>query len=51
MTIKDAIGMLQMIPTDVGENIYLGTWYKGIEEDLKEALDMAIAALEEEEKQ
>ena len=43
---KLAIDLLSMIEFEHAE-CCLNTWYKGIDDDMKEALDMAIEALEQ----
>ena len=49
MTREEAIQMLRLYEVnDVGEG-ELGTWYNGIDKDMREALDMAIMALKESE--
>lgn len=47
MTREEAIALLSMIEFDHAE-CCLNTWYKGIDDNMKEALDMAIKALEKE---
>lgn len=47
MTREVAIDLLSMIEFEHAE-CCLNTWYKGIDDDMKEALDMAIKALEQE---
>ena len=49
MTGEEAIVLLSMIEFDHAE-CCLNTWYKGIDDDMKEALEMAIKALEQEPK-
>lgn len=44
---KLAIDLLSMIEFEHAE-CCLNTWYKGIDDDMKEALDMAIKALKQE---
>lgn len=46
MTREEAIDLLSMIEFEQAE-CCLHTWYKSIDDDMKEALDMAIKALEQ----
>lgn len=46
MTREEAIAFLSMIEFEQAE-CCLNTWYKGIDDDMKEALDLAIKVLEQ----
>lgn len=48
MTREEAIDLLSMIEFVEPSECCLNTWYKGIDDDMKEAIEMAIKALEQE---
>lgn len=49
MTRKDAIDLLNMVKFESGV-YYFGTWYQGIDGDMKKAIVMSIKALKQMEK-
>ena len=46
MTNEDAIGLLNYIQVDEHGQLYMPTWYSGIDADIVIAIDMAIEAIE-----
>ena len=52
MTYKSAAGLLEwLIVTDQGLTLMSPIWYKGLEDDIKTAIDLAVGTLKEKAKE